>query len=425
MDRQSPARRNAVTIPEGVEIRQLKTCERLRVSFRINGQRYRETLDIPVTPANIKYAANLLAEIKNDIERGRFDYTARFPNSRHAKALHQQQQAEAKAESDKRITVGQLLQDYIDIARKSDNQSPASIATYVRWRRARIVPKWGETWLDELTTPALRQWIADLSTELAPKSVRNVVGLLRTVVTQAYHDKRIPENPFEPIIMRKAVPMSKKSKKKADSKVDPFNDKEIAAILTATPHPASRALFQFAFASGLRTGELIALKWAHIDFVNGLIHVQDNVVSAEIGTVEKTTKTDSERDIPILPAAREALAAMKPISSLLKIGDYVFVNQHNKRWVDERQIRTAWTYALKLAGVRYRNPYQTRHTFASRLLMAGEPEKLVADLLGHTTTDMVRKHYEKWIKQPEGVVLRGDYSGFGKASFGPISAPRA
>jgi len=47
---------------------------------------------------------------------------------------------------------------------------------------------------------------------------------------------------------------------------------------------------------------------------------------------------------------------------------------------------------LRRAGVRYRNPYQTRHTFASQLLISGEPELLVAKLLGHTTTEMGAVH---------------------------------
>jgi len=43
------------------------------------------------------------------------------------------------------------------------------------------------------------------------------------------------------------------------------------------------------------------------------------------------------------------------------------------------------------------------------LLMAGEPELTVAKLLGHTTVEMVRRHYGRYISQPDGVVLRGEY----------------
>lgn len=45
--------------------------------------------------------------------------------------------------------------------------------------------------------------------------------------------------------------------------------------------------------------------------------------------------------------------------------------------------------------------------------MQGEPELLVAKLLGHSTVEMVRRHYGRFIKEEEGIMLRGDYSKFG------------
>lgn len=83
MDQKAATRRNSSqSLPEGVEIRAGKRRESLRVTFTFNSERCRETLDIPVTPANIKYAGNLRGEIKNRIERGTFVYEEHFPDSR-------------------------------------------------------------------------------------------------------------------------------------------------------------------------------------------------------------------------------------------------------------------------------------------------------------------------------------------------------
>ena len=69
-------------------------------------------------------------------------------------------------------------------------------------------------------------------------------------------------------------------------------------------------------------------------------------------------------------------------------------------WETDGQIRkTAWSHALKKAGVRYRNPYQTRHTFASTLLMAGENPLWVAQQMGHKDWGMIRKRYGRWIPE--------------------------
>ncbi|MGL6245661.1 Arm DNA-binding domain-containing protein [Pseudomonas sp.] len=403
MDQEAAARRNCGQgLPKGVEIRDGKRRASLRVTFTYNSDRCRETLDIEATPANIKYAGKLVGEIENRIARGTFDYAEFFPNSRRAGQISLQT---------KRYTIGELVDRFIDAGRKTESMSPSTVATYVKWQRARLFPKWGDRWADEVTTGELRAWIVDLIAELAPKSVRNCVGVLSAVLTVATTDGYIKANPLTPISMKAIMP--KRRKAKDEDKIDPFNSAEIAAILAACSRPQERALFQFAFATGLRTGELIALKWKHIDWIRNQIHVEDNIVSGEVGTVEKTTKTDMERDIPMLPAARQALEIMRPMTSMLKIGDYVFSYDGKNRWRHDTQVRERWTIILKLAKVRYRNPYQTRHTFASTLLMNSEPELLVAKLLGHTTVEMVRKHYGRFIKQPEGIVLRSAYAEFG------------
>lgn len=373
--------------------------------------RRRETLDIPVTPANIKYAGRLRAEVQNAIERGTFSYESFFPNSKFAKLTATPIQ--------KRHLVNDLIDIYIDVARKAKAMSPSSIATYVKWARSRLKPHFATKYIDDVTTQDLRAWIAELAADLAPKSVRNCAGLTSSVFNRAVEDGLIKSNPMTPIKLRTLLPKKRASE---EDKVDPFNADDIAAILGACDRPHERALFQFAFSTGLRTGELIALKWRNIDWKNGLVHVEDNIVSGEVGTVEKATKTDAERDVPLLPAARTALEMMRPLTALLKNGDYIFTPDGKNRWRHDYQIRARWTIALRKAKVRYRNPYQTRHTFASTLLINGEPELLVAKLLGHTTVEMVRRHYGKYITQPGGIQLRGTYAEFG-ADLGQ-QAPR-
>lgn len=389
-------------MPSGVEVRSGKTGERIRVTFVWLGQRRRETLDIPATVANIKYASTLRSAVQNAIERGQFDYAQFFPNStyarRHVPALI------------KRPKVGELIDTYIDTARRAKSLSPSTLASYDRWANSRLKPKWGERIADELQTTELRTWIADLTSELETKSVRNCVGLLSAVLNRATADSAISSNPLAPIKLKSVLP---KKKKADDDDIDPFNDEEISAILNHCRTPEERALWQFAFASGLRTGELIAIKWGDIDEIRGMIRIKDNVVSADVGTVEKDTKTGTVRDVPILPGAAEAITTMRPLSRIS--GQYIFLHPVTRqRWRDDQQMRKgSWQPTLLRAGVRYRYPYQTRHTFASRLLMAGEPELLVAKLLGHATVEMVRRNYGRYITQAGGITLRGDYSKFG------------
>jgi integrase len=67
-----------------------------------------------------------------------------------------------------------------------------------------------------------------------------------------------------------------------------------------------------------------------------------------------------------------------------------------KNWSHKR-IRERWGRILLSAGVGYRNPYQTRHTYASSLLMLGANPLYVATQLGHVDTTLVFRTYGRWI----------------------------
>ena len=264
--------------------------------------------------------------------------------------------------------------------------------------------------IQDVRTSDIREWIIELNKTLQPKSIRNTVGVFSLALSQAFMDGLTPSNPLTPIKLRKLLPKKKRSDR---DKISPFNDLEIKEILDVFKAPEERCLWQFAFATGLRTGELIALKWRHIDEKNQSIRVIDNIVSAEHGTVQKDTKTGNEREIPILPAAHESLQTMRSITGS-RPTNFVFINPRTKeRWQSDRALGKCWERNLKRTTVPYRNSYQTRHTFASKLLEQGEQELLVAKLLGHTSVEMVRRHYGRFIQQDRVVSLRGSYEKYG------------
>lgn len=391
------------TCPQGVEIRLLKRGPSIRIDFRWQGQRCREKVNAPINATGIKYAANLRASILSAIDRDCFSYEEYFPNSTRVK-----EQRTAKAAAQR--TLVEVLVGIIDNAKETKSHSPSTIGFYRRQLNAQIKPKWDNTYIQDITTADIREWIIDLNKTLKPKSIRNTIGVFSLALSQAYMDGIIKSNPLSPLKLRKLLP---KKQKEDREKIDPFNDDEIKKVLDVFRTEEERSLWQFAFASGLRTGELIALKWRHIDSKVNQINVIDNVVTAEHGTVEKDTKTGNEREVPILPAAKEALDIMRPITGE-EPTNYVFINPRTKeRWKSDRSLGKCWERNLKRTSVPYRNPYQTRHTFASKLLEQGEQELLVAKLLGHTSVEMVRRHYGRFIQQGKTITLRGNYEHFG------------
>ena len=113
--------------------------------------------------------------------------------------------------------------------------------------------------------------------------------------------------------------------------------------------------------------------------------------------LKKTKTRAGMRPITLLPAARQALDAQRAHTQ--STGAHVFLNPRvDAPWAGV-STRSTWASACKLAKVLYRNPYQLRHTFASQLLSQGENPALISRMLDHKTTEMVFRHYGRWVNQ--------------------------
>jgi integrase len=349
----------------------------LRISFYYRGVRCFETLKIESTAANIKYAERLRGEILNAIERGTFSYTDYFPNSKRAHIFGHVQS---------KITTGELLREFLAEAKSTKEAS--TYRGYKRVCEGHLLPMFDKVEIQNLQPAMLRKWIRGL--ECTTKTVANILTPLRAIIEQALVDQYIKENPLNSIIIDKLL---NKETKKSDYKPDPFSVDEIKAILNESEGQV-RLLFQFAFFTGLRISELIGLRWDDVDWPNQLIHVEETIVAKEA----KGPKTEAGiRDVLLLPPALEALEQQKQYTFGQK--GRVFHNpQTNKPWETSQQIRrTQWMHILKKAGIRYRNTYQTRHTYASMMLSQGENIMWVSKQLGHVDVEMVIKTYGRWI----------------------------
>jgi integrase len=368
---------NELKTPRGVSIRKWETGSGIRIVFRYRGVMCRETLKLEPTKANIKYAERLRGEIINAITLGTFNYAHYFPQSKRARLF---------GHVFAKLTIRELLQQYMDIAEKT--LEPSTVNGYQKVCEKHLYPAFGNFPIRELTSVVIRNWVIGLS--ITAKTVRNILTPLRNTLDQALNDGLIEQNPLNKLVLSKLL---NKKTIKSNWEVDPFDKDEIKKILSEA-NGQIRNLFQFAFFTGLRTSELIALEWNDIDLQKGTARIIRAIVLKQ----EKSTKTKSGiREILLLPPAIEALKAQKVFTFLE--GKRVFHNPRtNISWETDGQIRkTAWIHLLKKAGIRYRNPYQTRHTYASMMLSAGENALWVAKQMGHRDTEMIIKHYGRWI----------------------------
>jgi integrase len=187
------------------------------------------------------------------------------------------------------------------------------------------------------------------------------------------------------------------------TEIDPLSPDEISVFLEACP-TWWRPYFAVAFSTGARPNELAALKWVDVDGASGRFRIR----AGRYRGVESAPKTaGSVRDVDMLPPVVEAMRAQKAqqAAARLKAGlgaaeagqDYVFTGPGGGLLNVNNLRDHAWYGTLKKAEMRRRTMYQTRHTFASNALSAGEAPSWVAVMLGHTTPEMLFSVYERYI----------------------------
>jgi integrase len=248
-----------------------------------------------------------------------------------------------------------------------------------------IKPTFGKKRLDAIKVSDINVWKNRLFSKLglSSKRVNDIKKVLGTIIEDAVRDEIIPSNP-----VRKSRPLPAHQQKE----VEPFSLDEIELIL----HSATgqdKNLIATLFMTGVRTGELIGLKWSDIDFDKREISIKRTIGRG----IEGTPKTlSSTRAVPILNSLFSYLKNQFEITG--KRSSYVFLNINNSHFFDSKNIRDGlWKRVLEVAGVTYRTIYHTRHTFCSINLQNGEDLIWISRILGHKNPRITLEKYSKYI----------------------------
>ncbi len=177
-----------------------------------------------------------------------------------------------------------------------------------------------------------------------------------------------------------------------ETDIYPLSIEQVRSFLEKV-HQHYRPFFTVAFYTGMRFGEMAALKWKNVDLQRGLIKVRETRVNGEEGR-PKTKK--SKRDVEILSMVKQALLDQKKITGK---DDYVFRDSSGNLMTTDHARRVIWTPALQKAEIGYRPMIQTRHTFATMMIDAGEELGWVQHMLGHSSLQMIYTRYYSWVKK--------------------------
>ena len=179
--------------------------------------------------------------------------------------------------------------------------------------------------------------------------------------------------------------------------------------------PEWKAFVTIALKTGLRVGELLALRWEDLDLVVGRLVVRRTLWRDQEGT----PKGGRTREVPL---SDEAIAVLKAHRHLK--GPYVFCEADGTRLTHSR-VKDVVPWACSKAGLAKRlTTHDLRHTFASHLVMRGVALKAVQELLGHATIDMTMRyaHLSPDVKRDAVRLLDGPAS-LARFDFGALRAP--
>jgi len=353
------------------------------ISFAYKGERCRERVKAKPCPANTRKLIRFRAAIMHAIEKGEFDYAKTFPDSARVARF------------------AEMLGDVLTVEKYFDTwltrkKTEVKASTYQGYRLIAInfvTPKFGKLPLSELKRAAIRDWLAAVP-DVTNKRLSNIQSCMRSALADALGDEIIDANPLAGYTYSRA---ERPVEGEPDDEVDPFTPDEQAAILTKM-RPGERTLIQFFLWTGLRTSEATALNWSDIDFIGGFIRVRRAMTREARGIAELPKTSAGRRDVKMLAPARAALLEQKVFTFMAELDGPVFVNPTTRqRYTGSPQIWKVWQTALKHAGVRYRRPYQPRHTYASMMLSAGEHPMWVAKQMGHADWTMIARVYGRWM----------------------------
>ncbi len=257
----------------------------------------------------------------------------------------------------------------------------STLDKYTNIIRDRINPVFGDMNVQDIKPSTVKKWLYDLD-DIGGKSKRIYLSVLSGILQEALYDEEILRNPVRSVKLPKFT----------TPKIKPFTADEVKLIMNHAKNDNYKYYLAVAFYTGMRSGEIIALKKTDIDFKNNTITVQRT--RSRFGESSPKTRY-SIRDIPILDLLYPYLKELYNKHD----HEYLFITQYNEPYRDTTVFQSDfWKPSLKELNIEYRRPYNARHTYATNMLYHNlvSPVQL-AQLLGHANTQMVFDVYVNYI----------------------------
>ena len=268
-------------------------------------------------------------------------------------------------------------------------------STFVKYEnicKKYIVPRFGKTNVGSVTTSDVEEYLLSLISEtgLAPKTVRDMLSVFKLIMQ--YADKHGGYvNCNLSAITIKCEP--------TDFYVFTVEEQHILVdYLLTDPEPRKLGILVSLY-TGIRVGELCALKWGDIDLDTKLLSVTKTM--QRIRDIEYSASSSYKTKIDISSPKSRSSIRVVPLTDFLvdilreykKSDDTYFLTGHSKFFVEPRNMQHFFEGVTKATGITKANYHSLRHTFATRCVEAGFEIKTLSEILGHSSVNITLNRY--------------------------------
>lgn len=281
----------------------------------------------------------------------------------------------------------QTVKDYLDDWLENIQKAKLKVSTYSLYRRHldnHIIPGLGHIQLQKLTADQVQAFYSQKQKEgIAASTIRAFHVILGVALKDAVRRKRLPVN-----ICTIVTPP-----RRATHEIQPLTAEQARHLLEAARESRLLCLLTLALATGMRLGEILALRWEEVDLEKGTLQVRHTVAYIyKHGLIESEPKSESSRRSITLPqfviAEMEQhrihqAQARKKMGSTWEEHGLVFPNKYGRHF-NRASLQNLFKKALRKAGLPDIRFHDLRHSAATILLSMGVPAKVVQELLGHS-----------------------------------------
>jgi integrase len=262
---------------------------------------------------------------------------------------------------------------------------------YLNTLKNHTLPSFGSIPVDKIKRKDLKFFFDKLLSEgVSPSTLTTIRAPISGVLSHALDSELIENNP---IVGLKLI------RKKNSLDIEPLSKDEVVFLLeNAQQHEDGLyyPVILLALRTGMRVGEIRALKWKDLDFENRLIEVKR---SCRQGRITKP-KSGKSRKVDMSRQLAEALRELKHNQwkkyAGKEVPSWVFANVRGGM-LRHNTFRVALTSCLKKAGLRYIRIHDLRHTYATIRLLSGHNIGDVSYQLGHSSIKITYDTYGHWL----------------------------